>query len=98
LDNENIEIIPANEYTPEHRQFIKALKWLKYASERYQINILHSRNGGEKQIGPYKVDGYEFHGCFWHGCQKCFSRLTQIMLRFQQWKTYIKELWTQNSI
>jgi hypothetical protein len=76
LDNENIEIIPANGYTPEHRQFIKALKWLKYASERYQINILHSRNGGEKQIGPYKVDGYEFHGCFWHGCQKFFSRLT----------------------
>lgn len=48
---------------------------------------MHSRNGGEKQIGPYKVDGYretetgdrtvyEFHGCFWHGCQKCFSRST----------------------
>ena len=76
LDNESIEIIPANGYTPEHRQSIKALKWLKYVSERYQINISHSRNGGEKQIVPYKVDGYEFHGCFWDGCQKCFSRST----------------------
>jgi ribosomal protein S18 len=87
LDNESIGIIPANGYTPEHRQSIKALKWLKYVSERYQFNILHSRKGGEKQIGPYKVDGYretetgdrtvyKFHGCFRHGCQKFFSRST----------------------
>jgi len=44
------------------------------------------RNCGEKHIGPYKVDGYyelngdkialEFHGCFWHGCPKCFSKTT----------------------
>ena len=87
LDNESIGIIPANGYTPEHRQSIKALKWLKYVSERYEINILHSRNGGEKQICPYKVDGYretetgdrtvyKFHGCFRHGCQKVFSGST----------------------
>ena len=86
LDNESIGIIPANGYTPEHRQSIKALKWLKYVSERDQINILHSRNGGEKQIGPYKVNGYRetetgdrtVYECFWHGCQKCFSRSTKI--------------------
>ena len=89
LDNESIGIIPANRYTSEHRQSIKALKGLKYVSERDEINILHSRNRGEKQIGSYKVDGYretetgdhmytfyEFHGYFWHGCQKCFSRST----------------------
>ena len=39
----------------------------------------------KKQIRPFKVDGkrettsgeegaYEFHGCLWHGCSKCFSR------------------------
>ena len=41
----------------------------------------------EKNIESFKVDGYkettssekiayEFHGCFWHGCPKCFSRST----------------------
>lgn len=40
----------------------------------------------EKNIGPYRVDGYyklngekvalEFHGCFWHGVPKCFSKTT----------------------
>ncbi len=38
-------------------------------------------NGGEKQIIGYKVDGYceetnivyQFHGCFWHRCPKCFQ-------------------------
>jgi len=43
---------------------------------------------GEKKIGPYRVDGYicdqntgvqevfEFFGCYYHGCQKCYSKTT----------------------
>jgi len=48
-----------------------------------KILIQHALNRGEKQIGPYTVDGYaeidgvkhvfEFHGCFYHGCPQCFS-------------------------
>ena len=46
--------------------------------------IKHVRNGGEQSIRTankiYKVDGYddttrtvyEFHGCFYHGCPKCY--------------------------
>jgi len=40
-------------------------------------------NGGEMRVGPQQVlvDGYdastdtvyEFHGCLWHGCPKCFK-------------------------
>ncbi|WAR23027.1 hypothetical protein MAR_036696 [Mya arenaria] len=48
------------------------------------VYIQHGRNVGEKQIGPYKVDGYyeteegekvvlEMNGCFWHGCNRCFK-------------------------
>ena len=42
----------------------------------------HALNGGEKLItGIGHVDGYsktlnkiwEFDGCFWHGCSKCYS-------------------------
>ena len=42
--------------------------------------IQHGRNVGERREGPYFLDGcceetrtaYEFHGCFYHGCPKCF--------------------------
>ena len=53
----------------------KAVKWLSWLAETEEIDIEHARNGGEKRIGGYSVDGfceerntvYEFHGCFWHG-------------------------------
>ena len=40
----------------------------------------HSRNGNEKRILDYKIDGwdaenqtvYEFHGCVFHGCPTCY--------------------------
>ena len=52
-----------------------AVKWLSYEMERNDIHIQHVRNGGEKRIGKYSLDGYceeyhtayEFQGCFWHG-------------------------------
>ena len=56
-------------------QSIKAVKWLSYISEKEGICIQHVRNGGEKRVGNYSLDGYceetrtayEFQGCFWHG-------------------------------
>ena len=52
-----------------------AVKWLSYEMEKNDINIQHVRNGGEKRVGKYSLDGYceeyhtvyEFQGCFWHG-------------------------------
>ena len=86
MQSERIGIIPPHGYRPEQKQSIKALHWLKYISKRYDVNIQHAFNGGEKHR-TFKVDGYrettssekiayEFHGCFWHGCPKCFSRST----------------------
>ena len=57
------------------KQSNMAMKWLSYEMERNGIHIEHVRNGGEKRIGKYSVDGYceefhtvyEFQGCFWHG-------------------------------
>jgi G:T-mismatch repair DNA endonuclease (very short patch repair protein) len=52
------------------------------------INIQHACNGGEYSLNinrkRYKVDGYcketnkvyQFHGCFYHGCNKCYNELT----------------------
>ena len=53
----------------------KAVKWLSWLAETEEIDIEHDRNGGEKRVGGYSLDGfceerntaYEFHGCFWHG-------------------------------
>ena len=49
-----------------------AVKWLSYISEKEGICIQHVRNGGEKRVGNYSLDGYceethtayEFQGCF----------------------------------
>ena len=63
-----------------HRQWkIKqsnvAVTWLSYISEKEDLYIQHVRNGGEKRVGHYSLDGYceetntayEFQVCFWHG-------------------------------
>ena len=64
------------------KQSIVAVKWLSYISEKEDLYIEHVRNGGEKRVGDYSLDGYceetntvyEFQGCFWHG--KDFGNIT----------------------
>ena len=60
----------------------EAYEWLEYLRNHVGIsNLRHAMNGGEKRIKQYFVDGfdnesntvYEYYGCFWHGCQKCFK-------------------------
>lgn len=58
LKSEQIGIIPPHGYRPEQKQSIKALYWLNCISKIHDVNIQHAFNGGEKQIGPFKVDGY----------------------------------------
>ena len=52
-----------------------------------QVRIQHAANQGEYRIpySRYTVDGYdtltntayEFQGCFWHGCPKCYPNRTE---------------------
>ena len=80
LKEETIAIIPPNGYRPLDKHSVLALKWLSFTSEQNNINIQHARNSGEKRVGNYRLDGfqeetntaYEVHGCFWHGCMKCY--------------------------
>ena len=59
-----------------------ALKWLAWLEHSTGVKIQHAGNGGEVKIRPYKVDGfdpvtntvYEFYGCVYHGCPKCFPK------------------------
>ena len=72
----------------ENRQkYSKAsMEWLEYVSKSENIHIRHACNEGEYQVGgKYFVDGYhkesntvyQFHGCHWHGCLKCFEPQTE---------------------
>jgi hypothetical protein len=74
--------------TPTDNYSIKAMKWLKYISQKENITIRHANNGGESGFRIkgqlYKVDGYceatntiyQFHGCYFHGCNRCYDELT----------------------
>ena len=58
-----------------------AMEWLTWCTQEQQT-IQHARNAGEYRIPgtDFHVDGcdgstntvYEFHGCFWHGCPRCY--------------------------
>ena len=76
----NFSIAVVNEKKCETYSKI-SICWLDWLSKKDGINIKHALNGGEETLPFGKVDGfceesktvYEFQGCFWHGCQKCFS-------------------------
>ena len=59
----------------KQKQSAEALQWLSYRSEKEDIHIQHVKNGGEKRVGKYSLDGYcqetntayEYQGCYWHG-------------------------------
>ena len=71
-------------YNPRNNQSVFVHKWLSYTADKEEIYIQHARNGGEKREGNYLLDGYheethttfEVHGCFWHGCPRCYTRDT----------------------
>ena len=73
------------------KQSPEAIKWLSYISEKEDIHIQHVRNGGEKRVGNYSLDGYceethtayEYQGCYWHG--KGLYAVTSV---YYAWKKY----------
>ena len=74
-------------FYPEGSFGIKATCWLKYVSRHSGTHIHHQRCGhrGERLVGGATVDGYhpetktffQYHGCHWHGCVKCFPNPEQ---------------------
>jgi hypothetical protein len=75
--------------------------WLKYIAVKNNIHILHARNGEEKKIGNYKLDGwheetqtaYEFHGCVFHGCTRCYNQSSFNALKNELMsQTYLNKL------
>ena len=73
-----------NKFRPQQAQPFgqMAVQWLTWESAKSGCTIRHQVNGREKRIGKRRVDGwcaetrtaYQFHGCFWHGCPKCYDQ------------------------
>ena len=74
-------------FYPEGGFGIKATCWLEYVSRKAGKNIHHHRcgHGGERIVAGGKVDRchpetktvFQYHGCHWHGCIKCFPNPEQ---------------------
>jgi hypothetical protein len=83
----SIAVIPEMGYNPYQNSSIKAKLWLKYICFSENRTLKHSLNGLEHRIGVYRLDGfsngdaYEFHGCLYHGCIKCYNPSTFNPLR-----------------
>ena len=78
LQKDTIALLPQHQQH-KRNQSHEALQWLSYISEKEGIHIQHARNGGEKRVGNYYLDGYceethtayEYQGCYWHGKVFC---------------------------
>ena len=74
LQKDTIALLPQHQVL-KRKQSHEALQWLSYTAEKEEIRIQHARNGGEKRVGKYYLDGYceethtayEYQGCYWHG-------------------------------
>ena len=71
-----------NEKVRNENHSKESIEWLTWIKTSKGKKIQHGLNGGEKLLkNAGRVDGwneetetaFEFHGCFWHGCSKCFS-------------------------
>ena len=72
-----------NKFRPQQAQPYgqMAAQWLTSVSFTTGHTIRHQSNGREKRVGKLLVDGwcaetrtaYQFHGCYFHGCPKCYD-------------------------
>ena len=81
-----IQDVPKNTFSQT------SIHWLRWRSEIDNVYIQHAMNGGEHFIPTVGfIDGfckktntvYEFQGCFWHGCPKCYTadRINTVLQR-----------------
>ncbi|CAC5368814.1 unnamed protein product [Mytilus coruscus] len=74
--------VPSEGYTKRFNHSRSSILWLEWMMNEENVFIQHALNRGEFKIPGTKfhVDGYcqetndvfEFLGCHWHGCRKCF--------------------------
>ncbi|XP_027136084.1 uncharacterized protein LOC113746038 [Larimichthys crocea] len=84
LPSKTLAIPSPDNYRCQTKSYSHAsIQWLEWVARSNNVFIQHALNKGEKQVGPYFVDGFakidgvayawEFLGCFYHGCPSCFN-------------------------
>ena len=78
-------------FYPKHQASKESIRWLEYVAKHWKIRIHHamSGHGGERWIEKRPVDGhnhekkivFQYHGCYWHGCPKCYHDRDKIIDR-----------------
>jgi hypothetical protein len=85
MKSESIALINDQGFNPHNTFSAKQILWLRFLAKNNNTTIIHCLNAtSEFKIGKYKVDGYheesntvyEFQGCWFHGCSKCFDPKT----------------------
>uniref|UniRef100_A0A914N3G3 DNA-directed DNA polymerase n=1 Tax=Meloidogyne incognita TaxID=6306 RepID=A0A914N3G3_MELIC len=87
LKEDHLAIVPERGYEKKDNQSLLALKFLQWYAEKNGVKIQTASNGGEKQVGNFKLDGYieenklaiEVNGCVWHACPKCYPEDDTLM-------------------
>lgn len=84
LKPKQIAAVPPNGYAAIQNFSSTSLEWLEWTRQKTDLapNLQHIGNSpfGEGKVGPFRTDGYdvgtktafEFYGCYYHGCPKCF--------------------------
>ena len=76
--------VPVDGYVARNQYSRSSIEWLQWLAHSRGVNIQHALNGRGEHTVPgtrYKLDGYdpdnhtvyEFHGCVYDGCVKCFK-------------------------
>ena len=81
MPERSLGVISDAGYPHKTRFSMKGIRWVQSMAVITGKTIRHALNGGEIQIGPYTVDGfepesqtvYEFLGCWFHGCPVCYK-------------------------
>lgn len=87
LKPKTIGLIPKLGYRMVDIQSAIALQFLTWEENKRGIKINHAGREREVRIDGVKVDGfdgehvYEFQGCYYHGCPKCFPYNRQTPLK-----------------
>lgn len=82
--SKSIGIVPPRGYLTRYNQSAKAIDYLRFISFAENTYVEHAKTPeGEFQIGEFFLDGishekkkvWDFHGCYYHGCPKCFNHI-----------------------
>ena len=88
LKEKTIAAVPPNGYADIQNFSSISLEWLEWERQQNYPEMIHIANSpvGEASISGFRVDGidrasntiFEFYGCYYHGCPKCFPNRNQL--------------------